>query len=110
MVVPVRGHFVTARRDFSNQLRVMLGDPAEREKRRLDAGLVEEIEQPVGIRRHAAVEGLPGLARHDPLEGGHLVAKSAAAQERRRVHEPGERVERPGPLHGEVEPAHEVEA
>src|SRR5262249_22815869 len=68
MTVAVRRDLVSLFGDRAHQPRVALGDPAENEERRLDVGLVEHLEQTLGVRADAAFHPFPGMARHETVE------------------------------------------
>ncbi len=64
----VRGDLVPRRGDPLHEGRITLGHPAENEKGGLDAGLVEDLQQAVGVPLHPALDRRPARTRHDPVE------------------------------------------
>ncbi len=61
MPIAVTGDLVTGGGDGSNQLRLALGDPPEDEERRLYAVPLEQPQDSLGIRSHAAIERVPRI-------------------------------------------------
>src|SRR5688572_12856061 len=97
----MRRHFVPARRDLANELRMALGNPPEHKKRGTQSVRLEEIEQPVRVRYDTAVEHIPRSSRDDPVErrglkvvldvNAHRVDHVPALDESRRRHRPPRR-------------------
>lgn len=64
MPMGVRGHFVTSRGDLAYHSRITLRDPPKDEKRRLDAGAIEEGQRSLCRRLDPARVLGPAISRH----------------------------------------------
>ena len=69
MLEPVARHLVPLVRHASDEARMTLGNPAEREEGRLRSGFGEEIEEPVGVALDPARQVVPRIARDHVGEG-----------------------------------------
>ena len=58
--------------DAADQRRMALGDPAQREEGRLDAGLVEQRQDVIGVALDPARQRLPRVAGDHLFEGADL--------------------------------------
>src|SRR5947209_5153700 len=65
MPVRVATGFVSLFDDSAHQLRIALRYPTQYEKRGLDARLIEQIQEPLGARFHAAGKGAPLAPVHN---------------------------------------------
>ena len=72
MIKTAAGHFVTARDDFADQTRILLGDPAEHEKRRFGVEIVEQIERLQSILLVARLEMRPVSLLNQILKGADM--------------------------------------
>ena len=80
---------VTVRDDAPHQLRVALGDPAEREERRLGAGLLEQREDALDVALDAAGRAVPLRPRDVRRERRDLEVVLDVDRQRVDDHPPG---------------------